>query len=221
MAKGARSMQLLMEFQDLTRRFERDDYFLQASGSLSENEILAVRGPSGSGKSTLLKILARLLAPDTGTMFYKGEAYQQIPPQKWRREIQYLSQKPVVFAGSVLDNFRMPFTLNCSPPKLNYSQDQALSYLEAVGLSTAILQQSASTLSGGEAARIALIRSLLVQPSILLLDEPTAYLDDYSAGQVMQLLNTWLAENNQRGLVIVSHKQEDLKGFNRVKFLDL
>lgn len=214
-------MQFLMEFQDLTRHFERDDYFMQASGSLSASETLAVRGSSGSGKSTLLKILARLLPPDTGTMFYKGEAYQKIPPLKWRREIQYLSQKPVVFPGSVEDNFRLPFTLSSSPAKLDYSREQALSYLEAVGLSAAILEQSASTLSGGEAARIALIRSLLVQPSILLLDEPTAYLDDYSAGQVMQLLKTWLAENNQRGLVIVSHKQEDLKGFNRVKFLDL
>ncbi|CFX26776.1 ABC transporter-like [Syntrophomonas zehnderi OL-4] len=214
-------MQLLMEFKDLTRRFERDDYFLQASGSLSENETLAVRGPSGSGKSTLLKILARLLAPDTGNMFYKGEAYRQIPPQKWRREIQYLSQKPVVFAGSVQDNLRLPFNLNCSPPQINYSQDQASSYLEAVGLSTAILPQSASTLSGGEAARIALIRSLLVQPNILLLDEPTAYLDDSSAGQVINLLKTWLVEKDQRALVIVSHKQEDIKGFNQVKFLDL
>lgn len=214
-------MAKLMEFKELTRHFDRDDYYLQASGSLEAGQILAIRGPSGSGKSTLLKMLARLLAPDAGAMFYKGEEYHRISPLDWRREIQYLSQKPVVFAGNVEENFRIPFALNSIQSKLSYPEDHVLGYMEALGLPAGMLKQSAGTLSGGEAARIALIRSLLVQPNILLLDEPTAYLDELSAGRVLQLLQTWLMEPGTRAMVIVSHKQEDLKGLTGVKFLDL
>ncbi len=214
-------MSKMLEFINLSRHFERNNYLLKASGYVDTGEILAVRGASGSGKSTLLKMLVRLLLPDKGEIFYKSEDYHRISPQDWRREIQYLSQKPVVFDGSVEDNFRLPFTLNSIQIKRNYSSKQVLKYMDALGLSEELLNQNAGTLSGGEAARVALIRSLLLQPSILLLDEPTAYLDELSANQVLHLLETWRYEESDRAIMVVSHKQDEISGLSGVRFLDL
>lgn len=214
-------MTKLLEFKNISRRFEGSQYQLQVSGCLEVGKILAIRGPSGAGKSTLLKILARLLPPESGEMYYQGKPYQQIAPQDWRREIQYLPQKPVVFEGTVEENFRRPFSLNSNQAMLRYAEEQVILYMERLGLNQALLKQEAGKLSGGEAARAALIRSLLLQPQILLLDEPTAFLDEHNAEQVLQLLQNWLAENNRRGLVIVSHKLEELQLLAELRFIDL
>lgn len=213
-------MEKLLEFIDLTRRFDRNDYCLQISGSLEEGDILAVRGPSGSGKSTLLKMLARLLAPESGRILYQGKDYCSISPLSWRREIQYLSQKPVIFAGTVEENLRIPFSLSSVQALQSYPEDLAAACMEELSLPEELLKQEAGTLSGGEAARIALIRSLLIQPRLLLLDEPTAYLDEKNAVQLLQMLQTWVKQPN-RGLIIVSHKQDEINEMSGVKFLDI
>jgi putative ABC transport system ATP-binding protein len=74
------------------------------------------------------------------------------------------------------------------------------------------LEQSAKTLSGGEAARMALIRALLLEPEVLLLDEPTAYLDEDNRQHLLTLLKYWVAEKS-RAIVMVSHNEQDLLVF--------
>jgi len=214
-------MDKLLEFKNISRTFAGSQYQLQVSGVLEAGKILSVRGPSGAGKSTLLKILARLLPPDSGEICYMGQAYQQIQPQDWRREIQYLPQKPVVFAGTVEENLRLPFSLSSIQSVLGYQHEQVLHYMERLGLGQELLKHEAAKLSGGESARLALIRSLLLQPHVLLLDEPTAFLDERNAEQVLRVLQMWLAENSRRGMVIVSHKQEELQQLAELNYIDL
>jgi len=200
---------------------ERDNFCLQTSDRLAAGDVLAVRGPSGSGKSTLLKMLARLLAPDTGKIVYRGQEYGMISPQEWRRKIQYLAQKPVMFEGSVEQNLRLPFTLSVIARDLSYDWVQADKYMRELGLSTEMLSQEAPTLSGGEAARIALIRALLINPEILLLDEPTAYLDEVNRKRLIAVLQQWLDAQPSRAMIIVSHQPEDLLELPNLRFLDL
>jgi len=211
----------ILAFDTLTRRMERDNFCLQTSGRLAEGDVLAVRGPSGSGKSTLLKMLARLLAPDTGTIVYRGQDYRLIPPQEWRRKIQYLAQKPVMFEGSVEQNLRMPFSLSVIARDLSYDWVQADKYMRELGLSSEMLSQEAPTLSGGEAARVALLRSLLINPEILLLDEPTAYLDEANRKRLIAVLLQWLHDQPLRAMIIVSHQPEELLELPSIRYLDL
>lgn len=209
----------LLKFTDIYRPFESEGRFLQVSGGVESGEILAVKGASGTGKSTLLKILARLIKPHRGEMYYQGKSYRDISPLEWRREIHYVPQKPVVFEGSMEDNLRIPFTLKNT--QVTYDQNAALKYTREVLLPTDLLEQKAYTLSGGEAARMSLIRALLIEPAVLLLDEPTAYLDSESASKVTNLVGRWAGEQANRAVIIVSHQDSDLDELGAVSILDL
>ncbi len=166
-------------------------------------------------------MLARLLAPDSGRMQYLGKDYESISPLEWRRKIQYLSQKPVIFSGSVESNLRLPFSLGIIARELSFDLLQADEYMQALGLSSDMLSQEAATLSGGEAARVALIRAMLINPEIMLLDEPTAYLDETSRKRLMAVVQDWIQAQPSRAIIIVSHQQEDIAELPGVSLLDL
>ncbi len=197
-------------FEMIYRCFETDKKYLKESGQVDPGQILTVTGPSGSGKSTLLKILARLLKPQSGEVFWHDRNWHAFSPTEWRRGIQFVSQKPVVFPGLIKDNFRLPFTLKNQKEKADLSMDQVIEYMERTGLSVRMLTQEAKSMSGGEAARLALVRALIIEPEILLLDEPTAFLDHDSRIKTISLLNEWVKEK-QRAIIVVSHQEDDLK----------
>jgi len=183
--------------------------------------ILAVTGASGSGKTTLLRMLARLTKPDSGEIIYRGNTCYSIPPAEWRRRVHYVSQKPIVFDGTLEENFRLPFTINAVKSKKDFSLQTARQYMQELQLPLNTLDQEARTMSGGEIARVALIRALLIEPEVLLLDEPTAYLDPESAISVLRLLNKWVKGDSERAVIIVSHKKEDLNYLEDVSILSL
>ena len=206
-------------------RFENIHYQLGSPGrhidvsaSLAEGGVLLVKGPSGAGKTTLLRILARLQECASGQVYFEGRNWLSMPAQLWRSRINYNSQKPAIFNGSVLENLRKPFGLKNKKEEFNLTE--AKIGLQALLLSQDILGQEARTLSGGEAARIALLRSVLFKPDILLLDEPTASLDDNSARAVSDYLINWVRQKPGRGIVMVSH-QQDLTELIGTKVLDI
>lgn len=178
---------------------------VSVSFCLEEGTILVIKGPSGSGKTTLLRILARLREWDNGRVTFLGQNWLSFSPQLWRSRINYFAQKPAVFNGTVLDNIKKPYELKIKKGAFNLREAQDA--LKELLLSNNLMQQDAGTLSGGETARMALLRSVLFKPDILLLDEPFASLDENSARAVMAFLKKWVGQEASRGIIMVNHTE--------------
>lgn len=180
---------------------------VEVSAFLQEGAVLIVKGPSGSGKSTLLRVLSRLQELIDGQVLFRGVNMLSFTPQVWRSMIHYVPQKPAFFHGNVHENLLRPFTL-----KINKSKEFDLEIIQkSIGdllLDLNIMGQDAGTLSGGEAARIALLRAIMLNPQILLLDEPTAALDEKAKQAVWEFLTDWLGKAPERGIILVTHTDE-------------
>jgi putative ABC transport system ATP-binding protein len=155
----------------------------------------AVVGPSGSGKSSLLRLLNRLDAPTEGAVRFGGADLADLDPLELRRQVAMVFQRPLIFPGTVHAN------LAVAHPDL--SEQAAADALGRVGLPTGILDQDASTLSGGEAQRLALARVLLNQPKVLLADEVTSALDGESGAVIEGLFRQLTSEGTT--VVAVTH----------------
>jgi len=177
------------------------------SGSVEERQALIVRGPSGSGKSTFLRVLARLHPVVSGAVRLEGEDWLRYPGPEWRVRLVYVAQKPAMFSGSVLDNLVRPFELGAVRRRAELNMTLIEEGLDRLMLPRTILKQDAGRLSGGETARVAVLRAVLVGPQVLLLDEPTAGLDRESRSAFYAFMQGWLAKGN-RALVMVSHGED-------------
>ena len=168
---------------------------------IQRGEILALVGPSGAGKSTLLRMLNFLEPPSAGRIRYGDLQFgpNGNAPLATRREVTTVSQRPVLLDRPVQANVEFGLRLR----GLRNSGDQVQAALEQVGLAH-LARQQARTLSGGEAQRVALARAMVIQPAVLLLDEPTANLDPYNVGLIEQIVRT-LNQEQHTTLVLVTH----------------
>jgi putative ABC transport system ATP-binding protein len=141
----------------------------------------AVLGPSGAGKSTLLRLLNRLADPDEGSVRFHGEDVRLLDPLELRRRAVLVPQLPAPLPGSVADNVRYG-------PALHGHHVDPLPSLRLAGLDTAYAERDAARLSVGEQQRVMLARALALDPEVLLLDEPTAALDDRAKRGVEETL---------------------------------
>jgi putative ABC transport system ATP-binding protein len=160
---------------------------------------LAVVGPSGAGKSSFLRLLNRLDEPTGGTVRFEGVDYRKLPPRALRQRVGLVTQTPYLFPGTVADNLRY----GPAQQGIDLPRQAVASLLEQVGLAGRA-GEDAVHLSGGEAQRVSLARALATSPTVLLLDEPTASLDEATKSEVEKLI---LKVVRQNGLtcVIVSH----------------
>jgi putative ABC transport system ATP-binding protein len=137
---------------------------------IPDRGITAIVGPSGSGKSTLLRLCNRLEVPTSGTITFRGVALEQIDPLILRRRVGMVFQRPTPFGGTVRDNLRVAAA---------DADDRAFAAaLRRAGLDAAFLERPAAELSGGEAQRTCIARTLVTEPEALLMDEPTSALDE-------------------------------------------
>jgi phospholipid/cholesterol/gamma-HCH transport system ATP-binding protein len=172
-----------------------------------KGENLVVLGRSGSGKSVLIKIIAGLLRPDAGSVLVLGEDVDALDVRQLRQlrtKIGFSFQGSALYDGmTVRANLEFPLVRN----KRNLSGqeiDQAVKkVLEDVGLSKTIDQMPAE-LSGGQKKRIGIARTLILQPEIMLYDEPTAGLDPVSSVEINQLINE-VQERYSTSAVIITH----------------
>jgi putative ABC transport system ATP-binding protein len=162
-------------------------------------EILAVVGPSGAGKSSFLRLLNRLDEPTAGTVRLNGEDYRKLPAQELRRRVGMVMQSAYLFPGTVAAN--LAFGPRQQGERL--SSEQIAVLLERVGL-PGYHERDVSNLSGGEAQRVSLARTLANFPIALLLDEPTSALDEASSREIEELL-LGIVRERQMPCVIVTH----------------
>ena len=147
--------------------------------SIAARGPVVMAGPSGAGKSSLLRLLNRLDAPSTGSVRYRGEDLSHTDPVAHRRRVAMVFQHPVVLPGTIADNLRE------ADPRLDDAQVAAA--LERVGLDPALSDRDAGELSGGEAQRMCLARSLATGPEVVLFDEPTSSLEPASPRRIERL----------------------------------
>lgn len=168
---------------------------------IQRGEILALVGPSGAGKSTLLRMLNFLESPSAGRIRYGQFEFgpNTDAPLATRRQVTTVSQRPVLLDRPVQANVQFGLKLR----GLRDSAGQVEAALQQVGLAH-LARQQARTLSGGEAQRVALARAMVLQPAVLLLDEPTANLDPYNVGLIEQIVRT-LNQEQHTTLVLVTH----------------
>lgn len=163
-------------------------------GGKTEGFITVIQGPSGAGKSTLLRMCNRLEVPDSGQIFFRGTDVTSMSPTRLRQRVGMVFQTPVVFGGTVRDNLRAAKKLDDAA---------CVTLLQRVSLRGDWLGRKAADLSGGEAQRLCIARALTTSPEVLLMDEPTAHLDEEAALEIEALARA-LADSGVH-LIWVSH----------------
>ena len=176
------------------------------SFTVQKKEIIALLGPSGSGKSSLLKSINMLNTPSCGQIKYHNNDIQEISPMALRKKIGYVLQKPTLFGNDVMENLKYPCELHQKVFDINLVEF----YLKKVNLKPDILEKKPNELSGGEHQRISLVRTLLLEPEIILLDEVTSALDEDNTLLIEELIK-YENENNELTVIFISHNNEQAK----------
>jgi len=154
-------------------------------------EVLAVVGPNGAGKSTLLLTLARLLKPERGEILFNGTHAQNESDTVYRRRIALVMQDPLLFDRSVYAN--VASGLEFRDVAKTEIQQRVPQWLERLGVAQ-LANRRGGKLSGGEAQRVSLARALVLEPELLLLDEPFSALDPPTRAHLLDDLGTLLHE---------------------------
>ena len=181
--------------------------------TLRAGELIVLTGDNGSGKTTLLKMLAGLERPDTMRLTFEGfEADARHYPGELRRAIVYVHQHPYLFNTSIADNIRYGLKLRGLG-----AEERERRVAESIAWAGVghLLAVAPRTLSGGEKQRVALARAKVLEPRVLLVDEPTASLDAQARIQVIELLRKTATGDNC--VVVACHDREliELAGARR------
>lgn len=195
----ATSDSVLLRTENLGRSVNGKILVEGATFEVHRGQVLAIVGPSGSGKTSLLRLLNRLDEPTSGTVYLEGVDYRQIEPRTLRRQLGLVTQRPFLFPGTVAQN------LKYGPAQRGdtFSADAISQLLGKVGLGD-YSSRNVANLSGGEAQRVSVARTLANSPRILLLDEPTSALDEASKIEIEALLRN-IVSNLRLTCVLVTH----------------
>lgn len=175
---------------------------------LKKNLVTAILGSSGGGKTTFLKLLNNMITADRGQIIYQGKEIESYDPVNLRRKVVMLPQDPQIFKGSIKDNFKITERIadNGLSENINYKE-----LLRKVSLNQK-LEDDAEKLSGGEKQRLALARVMLLEPEVLLLDEPSSSLDKKTEEKIIKMVVDYVRENG-RTLIMVTHSPEIAEKF--------
>lgn len=177
---------------------------------VARGERVAIMGKSGSGKSTLLSLISGIIKPDEGEIFLNDTAYKDLKESA-------LNDFRATNIGFIFQNFHLVSYLNALENvmlpakvcKVSNPKEKAIELLKSVGLGHR-LDHLPSELSGGEKQRVAIARSLIHNPKIILADEPSGNLDEETGNAVMDILFELIKKNNTT-LILVTHSQEVAK----------
>jgi len=202
---------MLVKTENLTMHYpptrERDacQALSDASIDIKAGETVGLLGESGSGKSTLGALVAGLRGQTSGSIFYNNVLISYPFPRYMRKDIQILFQHPEVSFNPRLTlekSLREPFRFM----KKTYSPDELLERLSKFGLGREHLSRYPAELSGGELQRAALLRILILEPKLIVLDEPTSMLDVITQAQIMRFLSN-LQETVGLSFLLITHNE--------------
>ena len=181
--------------------------FSDVGFKLEGGRICDLVGPSGAGKSTLLRACALMMERDAGEFFLDGRPASAFKPAEWRRRVCLVPQQAALLPGTVRDNLVLPWTLKVNAGDAPPADEELARLLDAAELSDVGLSRDVSQLSGGQAARVALLRAFATRPRVLLLDEVDAALDDASAQAVGRLTRDLV--NKDTTCLRIRHRASD------------
>ena len=201
-------MSALVEIRDLlVRRGERParNALEVPALDVQKGETLALVGPNGAGKTTLLLVLARLLKPQGGRIVFDQRPVSQWNILEYRRKISFVFQVPLLLDMTVAENVALGLKFRgVRNDQIHKRVTHWLARLEI----TSLANRRAGELSGGEAQRVSLARAFVLEPELLLLDEPFSALDPPTRAKLLEDLKELLA-SDRRTVIIVTHNLKD------------
>lgn len=208
-------MKKLLEIKHLYKSFDKLDILKDINLDVNEGDVVVIIGPSGSGKSTLLRCINKLETLTKGNVLLDGKNIDD--SLEFHKKIGMVFQSFNLFENlTVLDNITLAPIKTKTLSEID-AVKRAKELLKMINLESKINEYPRS-LSGGEKQRVAIVRSLIMSPEIMLFDEPTSALDPEMIGEVLSLMKT-LSSNMT--MVIVTHELDFAKEIaNRVIFMD-
>lgn len=206
----------MIQIRDLLVQRNGRDVLKIHSLDIQRGETLAVVGPNGAGKSTLLLALAQLLKPVRGEIHFNGRALQDLDELEYRRAISFVFQSPLLLDMSVEQNVALG--LRFRGVSKEETRERANRWIKALGIES-LAKRKASQLSGGEAQRVSLARAFVLEPELLLLDEPFAALDPPTRAKLLEDLLTILKQDHKTAVFVTHNLNEAAKLSHRIAVL--
>lgn len=204
---------MLLNASGLSKSFGSKEVLSDASFSVNKNEIVSIMGPSGSGKSTIARILCGTVMPDSGIVTYRGKALagQGAPYNtEFRKSIQMIPQQPFASLDprqKVGDAIAEPLSFHRIVPSRAEARKKAMELMEKVCLEPGVYYaRRPRELSGGQAQRILIARSLTVSPELLIADEATSMLDISSQAQIIHIFQNLIKDG--LSIILISHDKK-------------
>lgn len=208
----------LIEVQNLCKEYSGKKVLRDVNFRVQNEEIFAVIGPNGAGKTTLLRLLNLLDEPSSGTISFDGAVvdYSVKSRLALRRRMSMVFQQTTLFNMSVFDNVAYGLKVRGEDGRsINRKVKEVLELMQLEGFE----RKNALSLSGGEAQRVALAQALVVEPELLLLDEPTANLDPKNVSIIEEVLS-WVNRERETTIVMATHNMFQAENLaKRVGFL--
>ncbi|WP_102029317.1 heme ABC transporter ATP-binding protein [Salirhabdus sp. Marseille-P4669] len=192
----------MLTVQNISKHYKEQVVLKNISFQVKEGTCFGIIGPNGVGKSTLLKIISGLIEPSSGKIMLRNKELASISQKKLAREMAVLSQSGLpTYPLSVEDTIMMGRYPHLHWYEREGKKDKEIveRVMEQTGV-TSLREKLLDTLSGGERQRVAIAKAMVQQPKLLLLDEPTTYLDIHHQLVVLQLVKKWQKE---AGLTVV------------------
>lgn len=202
-------MSNIIEINDLLIQRNKRDALQVNELNIQKGETLAVVGPNGAGKSTLLLALARLLPVAKGSIRFQGKHQHQWSDLEYRRRIAFVFQDPLLMDMSVHDNIALGLKFRNVEKK--ETDERVIKWATAMGVEN-LLKRRAGQLSGGEAQRVSLARAFVLEPELLLMDEPFSAVDPQTREKLLEDLSRVLTESH-RTTIFVTHNLREAGEF--------
>ncbi|GAB6099453.1 amino acid ABC transporter ATP-binding protein [Halanaerocella petrolearia] len=196
----------MLQVTNLRKSYGQDEILQGVNFSVKQGETVAIMGPSGCGKSTTIRCLNRLTEPDSGEINFQGASLLDLSTRELleiRQEIGFVFQNfNLIERLTVEENVMLPlFKFNLTAEERIEKASTALKRVHLAQQATSYPNQ----LSGGQKQRVGIARALVIEPSLMLLDEPTASLDPILVREVLEVIEE-LTRNQNRAVVLVTHE---------------